>query len=67
MPWGNKNVKLRLCPQEAYNLIFSLNNSGLSHCLNRNCRKDLYADKDLESVEKNRLHLSVNFDACLVL
>ena len=68
---GNQNLKLSLGPQEAWNLGFFFSppkNSSLMYSLfNSDLQESLYADKALESLEKNKLHLSINFDVCLVL
>ena len=57
--WPSRSLESSPPPPKNSSLMYSLFDSDL--------QESLYADKALESLEKNKLHLSVNFDVCLVL
>ena len=57
--WPSRSLESFFFPPKNSSLMYSLFDSDL--------QESLYADKALESLEKNKLHLSVNFDVCLVL
>lgn len=67
---GKQKCKIESWPSRSLESFFFFlpKNSSLMYSLfDSDLQESLYADKALESLEKNKLHLSVNFDVCLVL